>query len=357
MKLSKTLVKLAKEVVSNLAAMGLDDAGKAIFGERWVFFSKVLKPVIDELAKRFPDLFINKAEAAKAAKEIELSPELMGLLENTFNEHFAQLKEGQDEILFVLLQQSEILYDLKTALNRGDEQIKKVGSNVEQALALLKEVHTETPVPEDQIALEVDALQRDAMQWIDMKRPMSAQRRLDEARKLIRAAVDKNPLDIQLLNLRGYLEKSQAQLDLQQGNIDNAHEALNTAANYFNAAHKANPDDPSALNGLANTFYYVNDFDTAAHFSKMALERNPRYAEAAWDLALSLEEKLKRGDGPEEIISELITNYNELILLIPGYPGFTADQLAYVQTRLAQLEAYVAQRDAAPAKTDKPSSE
>ena len=338
MKPSQSLVKVAKKVVSNLAEMGIDEAGQLVCGARWDFFKKVLSPVIEALAERFPDLLMNTETAEKAANELEYASDLRTLLEEEYRKHFAELKEGHTEILSVLLQQSELLGSLKEASERGSKELAKIGSDVKEALTLLHKKHAEVSISSDEIPVEVDSLQRDAMQWIEKNRPVSAQRRLDDARNLIRNEIEKNPQDVQLLTLRGYIEKSQAQVYFLIGEVDQARNALETAANYFNAAHKAEEKDASALNGLANIYFYVGDFDTAVRFSTMALRQAPHYAEAALDLSLALERKLRRGDSAKEIMPILVPCYEMLAAIIPQYPGFTASQLKYVQTRLAQLK-------------------
>lgn len=343
MKYSQSLVSIAKKVVSNLAEMGLDGAGQFICGSRWPFFKQVLSPVIEELAERFPDLFINKAAAGKVRDEIDHSAELHALLAEQYRKYFAELREGQQDIVAFLLRQSEVLTQLSEASARGARQLNEIGIDVKEALALLRQAEAEQPVPPEQVALEVDSLQRDAMEWIEKNRPFSAQRRLDEARRLIRGAVEKNPQDVRLLALRGYVEKSQGQLDILKGEVEKAREALDTAANYFNAAHKADPEDPSALNGLANIYFYVEDYDAAVRFSHMALAKAPHYTEAAWDLAIALEKKLEAGTEPAaKTVQALIPCYEILLKLIPTAPGFTATQLEYARNRLSQLRAWSA---------------
>lgn len=336
--LSESLVKVAKKIVSNIAEMGIDEAGQFVCGTRWPFFKKVLSPAIDALAERFPDLLINTETAGKASNELELAPDLRALLEEEYKKHFAELEEGHKEIQGILLQQSELLGSLKEASESGSQELAKIGYDVKEALTLLREKHAEVSISGDEIPLEVDSLQRDAMGWIEKNRPLSAQRRLNDARNLIRNEIEENPQNVRLLALRGYVEKSQGQVHLLKGEVDEARKALDMAANYFNAVHKAETKDPSALNGLANIYFYVGDYDTAARFSTMALKEAPHYAEAAWDLALALEMKLGRGDSAKDIVPRLVPCYETLAAIIPQYPGFTASQLKYVQTRLSQLK-------------------
>ena len=333
MKLSQSLQQLAKNVLTNLAEMGLDEAGRFICGARWPFFKKVLGPVLSELSKHFPDLFLDAEIADKAVDEFKSSPELQQLLENEYQTHFINLEEGQKEVLAVLLQQGETLSSIKEISETSYKKMNEIGLDVKDALALLREEHEESAISSDDIPLEVDALQRDAMQWIEKKRLLSAQRRLDDARRLIKKATENTPMNTRLLALRGYLEKTQAQVYFSQEDIDLARDALDIAANYFIAAHKADEKDASSLNGLANIYFYVQDYDTAVRFSKLALEQEPEYAEAAWDLALALEMKLQRRDDEDIILPTLLPVYEMLAKLIPHKAGFTASQLNYVQQR------------------------
>ena len=227
---------------------------------------------------------------------------------------------------------------MKMALEKGTQELAKIGLDVQEAVNRLSDKYPEVSISGNEIESEVDSLHRDAMGWIEKNRPLSAQRRLNDARNLIRDESERNPQNVNLLTLRGYVEKSQGQVYLLKGEVNQARKALNLAANYFNAAYKADAKDPNALNGLANMYFYAEDYDAAACFSTMALEKSPYYAEALWDLALALEEKLKRGDSAKEILPHLVPCYERLANIIPQYPGFTAYQLKHVLTRLSQLK-------------------
>src|SRR5262249_51726510 len=159
MALVKTLVSVTKKVVRNLAGMGLEGAGQLVFGDRWPFFEKVLGPVIEALEEQFPLLKASKAEAEEAADALSLRPELVNLLEVEYQKNFAELEEGQDEILKVLLGHGEVLEELRQASAEGAASLKEIGTGVDEALRRLKQLQGRSAVAPGDIPLEVDSLQ------------------------------------------------------------------------------------------------------------------------------------------------------------------------------------------------------
>jgi hypothetical protein len=97
---------------------------------------------------------------------------------------------------------------------------------------------------------EADNLQRDAMNWIATGRYLkTVELRLAEARRLI-AANSKNRLAApMLLESRGYVEKTAAQVCERLGDRAGVDKYYAAVARYFRAALKIDPQSVGALNG------------------------------------------------------------------------------------------------------------
>jgi len=100
------LISVTKQVIRAAAKFGIDEAGSRIMGSAWKPFKAMLSPVINELEKRFPELFLLvespvdsptadvQAVARQVIAEINSDKVLQQLILQGFNE----LDEGQYEI-------------------------------------------------------------------------------------------------------------------------------------------------------------------------------------------------------------------------------------------------------------------
>jgi len=140
-----------------------------------------------------------------------------------------------------------------------------------------------------------------------------------------------------LLALMGYAEKNQVQISLIQGDQDTAVSALAEASKYFAQALKCNPSNVGALNGMANVYLFARDYDRSIKLGELIIQIKPDYAEAAWDLAIGMEHRLKEVGHQAALIEKLISVYQKLEVLMPKH-GFPASNLVYVQNRLAKLQ-------------------
>lgn len=112
-----------------------------------------------------------------------------------------------------------------------------------------------------------------------------AQVYLNEA--LIQAAKD-----LYIQNLRGYMLKDWAQINLFLGNEDAASKLLTEAEGAFSLILKQNKNDASAHNGLGSVYVIRGDLDRAEKEIRIALKILPHYEAAQHDLKLV--ERLKR---------------------------------------------------------------
>ena len=151
------------------------------------------------------------------------------------------------------------------------------------------------------------------------------------------AGINREPKNAEMLSMLGYIEKTQAQVSMISGNGDTV-ALLSKAATYFKEALETDPDNISALNGMANMYFFANDFDRAIKLGSSIVQKEPNYGAALWDLALALENRINEVGTLPNYITALEIVYKRLKSIIPGQPEvFSAKELSYVQERLREI--------------------
>jgi len=348
---SKRLLSVAKKVIRRAAKIGLDEAGTRICGPTaWGYFKKILSPVVDELQNRFPKLFlVGEEEAAKkAADTLSKDKELQKLL----YDGFSKLEKGQDEIRGALARQDKNLKAIGNSLDQGfKEAARRDATNVQVILEKLSTLELKLKgagafagAPPNLAELPVSKIYdmawgylKESLDWIASPDVEKASLRVSQARGLLDAGLKREPKNSNLLALMGYAEKNQVQISLIQGDQDTAVSALAEASKYFAQALKCNPSNVGALNGMANVYLFARDYDRSIKLGELIIQIKPDYAEAAWDLAIGMEHRLKEVGHQAALIEKLISVYQKLEVLMPKH-GFPASNLVYVQNRLAKLQ-------------------
>lgn len=359
-KSSQGFLSLAKKIIRESAIIGLDEAGSRIAGPTaWRYVKKVMAPVVKELEKRYPKLLLVGEEEARDAVDLAvkaLSTDVA--LQKMLSDSLSRLKEGQQEILAALARQNHTLQNIGNSL---DEGFKKTRENQEVALdkilAELKKMELKfedvrkliSPPPKyaelsiHEIYTQANTYQQDALRWISARDTKTASQRLAEGRNLLHAGLKRDSKSAYILVSLGFLEKTQAQVSMMQGDYDTAETILTEAAKYFVEAMKQDPKNFGAINGTANIYYYARDFDRAINLGLLLLKEAPTYGAAVWDLSLALEGKLAEVGGPASplgphYIKVLKDIYQYLEELIPQQPRyFSATDMAHVQKRLSEL--------------------
>ena len=92
------------------------------------------------------------------------------------------------------------------------------------------------------------------------------------------------------------------------------------------------------MNGMANIYSFHGMYDKAIELGTLATHIEPNYAAAVWDLALSLEAKMK-AEGPQpKLVKRLKSVFVHLEPLMTMQPHvFSPEELAYVRERLIEL--------------------
>ena len=132
---SKQILSVAKKIIRKAAEVGLDQAGSLIMPTAWPFFKKILMPVVEELERRYPKMFLVGDEKAiidseKAIKALSKDSKLKKLLD----EGFANLEHGQEQILDELDQIDEKLREIGGSIDRISEMTEDGFNQVLQAL-------------------------------------------------------------------------------------------------------------------------------------------------------------------------------------------------------------------------------
>lgn len=349
---SNSLVSLAKVVIRKAAEIGLDEAGRYACGPAWPFAKKILMPVVEKLERTYPKLLLVPEEAAKAAEYLAKDVALQEMLHNGFE----SLESGQEEILAALARQDDTLKNIGDAINRG---FLETGGKLEATFDIIRqELHalrlevadhqdvagrdvslppSVSELPASAIYSQSFAYQSDAMTWVVAGEANTASQRLAEARALLNSGLKREPHNLALLVSLGYVEKTQAQVAQLQSDHDEYVSSLAKAAKHFAAVLQRDPTDIGALNGMANVYLFGRDYDRAIELSTLAVQSDPNYGPAAWDLALALEGKLDEGGPNPTLVEYLKSVYRRLESIMPSQPQFMASNLTHVQKRLAAL--------------------
>ena len=350
-----------KMVVRGAVEFGIDDAGARIAGAAWPLIKKTAAPVLDELQKRYPALFLlpgpeSKNAAAKALSDLNSDPILLRQLEIT-SQQLESIGIKQDTILKTVMEQNETMRGIGAVIDGVaksqaaiQESQAKAMETLQSELANLKltlaDLHAQVaPAPAEigqplslgDIFRRANQYQSEAMRYLDAGDYATAALRVRDGKALALAGFRREPNDADMLATLGYLEKTNAQISWETGAGDPA-EQLGAASRYFAKALEADPENVSAMNGLADAYIFAKDYDRAIELGAWVLTKEPRYGAAAWDLAIALEGKIAEVGPDPKYLGKLLSTYEWLKELIPSQPlQFGPDQLAHVEERLQQL--------------------
>jgi tetratricopeptide (TPR) repeat protein len=355
------MIVVAKQIIREGAKMGLDAAGPLVCGPAWPFVKKILTPVVEELQKQYPKLFLlddkeAAATAEKAANALATNPALQKMLEDGME----SLQEGQQEILDLLARYDNILRDLAESVDRGFQEaqqlqkdnyasvmaeVRRLGGRLAQPAAMPTATMVLSPEEADRRG---NALQADAMNWIAAGDPDAASERLAQGRGVLLASLQGAPDDPRLLASLGYIEKSQAQVEFLKRHQETAVMRLSDAAKYFTRALNADPNEVSALNGIANIYYFAGDYDRAINIGRLVVEKEPGYLAGLFDFSLALDAKMNAVGPRTDLLQVLKAVYEMLLQVMPLEPQrFSAEHVQYVQRKLAEVDKLTAESNPA----------
>lgn len=300
-----SLTSLSKKILFQAVGVSLDVAGASVCGPTWPLVKKLLSPVVDEIKERYPnlfpedgeELFSNEEQAEKVAEALSKNVEFQNML----TKNFENLQEGQDEIIKLLIKQGENLQNINKFVEQTSEtsteslkRIKNIEIRLDQVYKAILQPKAINTLTMSEIQNEVSNLQYDALRWNSVKQNSTARRRLDEAREIIADGFIQEPLNPDLIARRGYIEKTQSQINNSEGNYETAISDFNEATKYFDAALKLDPTNISALNGMVDVYIYLEEYDKAIKVGKKVTKENPDYGAAYWDLMIALEGKIEQ---------------------------------------------------------------
>jgi tetratricopeptide (TPR) repeat protein len=342
--ISPRLLAVAKDIVRSAAELGLDEAGTRICGSLWPSVKKIMQPVISELDRRYPTLMMARTqEATEAAVQAIAALDRDASLKELLDEGFKGIEQGQTDIRALLSRYDDKLHSIGTSIDRGFEHIEQSSDAILDEIRQLSVQLEKFPESRgiaagltlDGLFEEANACLEDAIHQFAAENTPAGESRLRRGRELAEAGLHKAPDDRRLLAVLGYLEKTQAQIE---PNPDRAAAELSKAAECFAAALRSDPNDLSALNGMANVYSVAEDYDRAIKLGETLFKRAPGYGAAIFDYALALEGKLKGASGDRRLLQKLATVYRHLEGLM-GQPEqrFPATHMAYVAQRVEEV--------------------
>ena len=128
--------------------------------------------------------------------------------------------------------------------------------------------------------------QKQALDFMDKGFYTQAGEALATAEPYLNEAILRNPQDLRVLNLRGYMFKDWAQVNIYSGQRSEAEKMLDEAMKTFQLILKMDKNDAGAHNGLGSVYALRGDYKKAEKEILKALEINPNYEAAKHDLKL-----------------------------------------------------------------------
>jgi tetratricopeptide (TPR) repeat protein len=175
-----------------------------------------------------------------------------------------------------------------------------------------------------------------AMRDIDRRDDEAAISKLAAARS---AAQHTDPLDPQALALRGYIDKTLAQIYQARGDRDSSNRHNDEAARFFEGAVKLDPQNASAYNGLGNVQHARGELDAAIEAYQIAIRLEPAYTAAWHDLAIACEGKMKADPaGSGKWARKALEAWRETYRLAPDDPIFSAEYIMQIGQRIRWYE-------------------
>jgi len=294
---SNSLLELAKKVIRNAGEIGLETAGQYVCGPAWPYAKKMLSPVIKELEKRYPKLFLLPEDTQKALEALSTDKVLQELLHSGF----AKLESGQEEILTALIRQNDTLIQIGAAIESGfrtaGEKVDAAFVNISHELstlklemAMLRDIDrkaSQASSPASGISIadihsKATSFQHEAVHWLDAGRPNIAAQHLSEARNLLEAGLQRNPDNTSCWVAFGYVEKTQARVAQLLGDHDGHISNLAKATKYFATALRHDPKNVESLTGMANIYALSGDYDRAIELGRLAVRSDPNYGSVVW---------------------------------------------------------------------------
>ena len=136
---SSKLVSIAKTIIIESAAIGVNEAGTRIMGSAWPYFKTALKPLFSELKTRIPGF--SKLENNSAKNYSSIAKQAVDEINRDRTLHrkiidgFANLKNGQREILGQLGAIEDVLSKIDGNLNSIH---KNTGEKLDLIISILK---------------------------------------------------------------------------------------------------------------------------------------------------------------------------------------------------------------------------
>ena len=132
----------------------------------------------------------------------------------------------------------------------------------------------------------VYGLQKQSLNFMQAGNYHQAAEMLRQTEPYLNEALLRDPQDIYVLNLRGYMFKDWAQVELHLGQRAEAEKLLDEAMQTFQFILKLDDKDAGAHNGLGSIYILRGKYDLAEKEIRTALELKPDYVEAQRDLEL-----------------------------------------------------------------------
>jgi len=136
------------------------------------------------------------------------------------------------------------------------------------------------------IIVEVAKQQSKFMEALNSQDQATAEVALDRSEKELNRALAAMPNDLMVLNLKGYHHKNVAISYRQADLAEKVDGEIAKAEKTFLQVMQLEPKDASALNGLGSVAIMRNQLDRAEGFIRQALEVEPDYPAAQYDLKL-----------------------------------------------------------------------
>ncbi len=368
------LVPLFRKVIRGAAVASLDIAGSALLPGGWPILKAALGPVLDRLSERFMgrDVTSSPELAEQAAAEFARDARLQELLRTNLLDALdpvvksgARVEEDVQTLCLMAMGNAKALDriaadvgDISTRLDRGvalsKETMEELCALVEARLDASRNARNFAlgqigPAPFrrppwlslDEIKESVNEAEVEAVGLVREGQNGAAMARLRDAQMLLAHALEETPTDATLKVLQGYVFKAQAQA-VDGTSSEDAQRYLSLANDAFELVLEDVPSDSrsldetaSAINGLANIYAGLGQFEKAIDLSEHATSLRPGYAYAWHDLFAAY---AALASGGSLNLERMRNAYAGLCATAAGVPGLNPSYLKQLGERLRDWE-------------------
>ena len=271
--LRSRLVSVTKSILRRAAEIGMEAAGAHTMGQAWQPFKKALRPVLNELQRRFPNFFLLETQpgiqagivAQKAINALSEDPQLQTMIVNGFS----NLAYGQQKILGEIDRIENLLIVLGKNFENFESESEK---RFQEIMTALNDIRTQLKTNKS-VSFETYLEQEAAHQNNVSITKLIEKGRLDYNLYFYSEA-------IQNFNEVLALDSNSYEAYLSRGNAYYMKREYSLAMDDYQRAIRIKPTLSYAYNNIGKLYSYQKEYNKAISYFDKAITLSPNLADA-----------------------------------------------------------------------------